>query len=114
LIALQHRKASKAEIAIMTKLDLLKTNEALHTLKELGLAKQDRTTAWHVTRAGKSVFSRPFRIDSTATVVSPAPAHGACSKSWSDRCAGAILRRNWGLRIKEFTSLRSGCMHKGV
>jgi hypothetical protein len=45
LIALQHGKASKAEIAIVTKLDLLKTNEALHILKGLGLAKQDRTTA---------------------------------------------------------------------
>jgi predicted transcriptional regulator len=53
LIALQHGKASKAEIAIMTKLDLLKTNKALHVLKGLGLAQQDRTTVWHVTACGK-------------------------------------------------------------
>jgi len=53
LIALQHGKASKAEIAIMTKLDLLKINAALRILMGLGLTKQDRTTAWHVTARGK-------------------------------------------------------------
>jgi hypothetical protein len=54
LIALQQGKESKAEIAIMTKLDLLKTNAALYALMGLGLAKQDRTTAWHVTARGKA------------------------------------------------------------
>ena len=54
LIALQHGKDSKAEIAIMTKLDLLRTNAALHVLMGLGLAKQDRTTVWHVTVRGKT------------------------------------------------------------
>ena len=54
LIALHHGKDSKADIAIMTKLDLLKTNAALHVLMGLGLAKQDRTTAWRVTVRGKT------------------------------------------------------------
>jgi Mn-dependent DtxR family transcriptional regulator len=73
LIALQHGKASKAEIAIMTKLDLLKTNEALHMLKGLGLGKQDRTTAWHVTARGKvCVFETvPDRQHRNSSVPSP-------------------------------------------
>ena len=45
---------SKAEIAVTTKLDLRKTNAALHVLMGLGLAKQNRTTAWHVTARGKT------------------------------------------------------------
>jgi hypothetical protein len=38
LVALQHRKGSKAEIAILARLDLLKTAAALRVLKRLGLA----------------------------------------------------------------------------
>jgi predicted transcriptional regulator len=73
LIALQHGKESKAEIAIMTKLDLLKTNAALHALTGLGLAEQDRTTAWHVTARGKAcVFETvPDRQCRNSSVPSP-------------------------------------------
>jgi hypothetical protein len=73
LIALHHGKQSKAEIAIMTKLDLLKTNAALHALMGLGLAKQDRTTAWHVTARGKTcVFETvPDRQRRNNSVPSP-------------------------------------------
>jgi predicted transcriptional regulator len=73
LIALQHGKESKAEIAIMTKLDLLKTNAALHALTGLGLAEQDRTTAWHVTARGKAcVFETvPDRRCRNSSVPSP-------------------------------------------
>src|SRR5216684_5089434 len=45
LVALRHRKGSKAEIAILAKLDLLKTAAALRLLMRLGLARQDRTKA---------------------------------------------------------------------
>jgi predicted transcriptional regulator len=73
LIALQHGKDSKAEIAIMVKLDLLKTNAALHALMGLGLAKQDRTTAWHVTERGKAcVFETvPDRGRHNSSVTGP-------------------------------------------
>ena len=56
LIALRHGKDSKAEIAIMTKFDLLETNAALHVLMGMGLAKQDWTTAWHATKRGNACF----------------------------------------------------------
>jgi predicted transcriptional regulator len=74
LIALQHGKASKAEIAIMTKLDLLKTSDALRALNGLGLAKQDRTTAWHVTARGKvCIFDTvPDRQRRNSSVPGPA------------------------------------------
>jgi DNA-binding IclR family transcriptional regulator len=69
LNALRDGKVSKAEIAIMTKLDLLKTNAALHVLMGVGLAKQDWTTAWHATTRGKAclfvtVPDRPRRNSS--------------------------------------------------
>jgi Mn-dependent DtxR family transcriptional regulator len=54
LVALQHRKGSKAEIAILAKLDLLKTAAALRVLMRLGLARQDRTKAWHTTARAKT------------------------------------------------------------
>src|ERR1700683_5345856 len=71
LIALQHGKESKAEIAIMMKLDLLRTNAALHALMGLGLAKRDRTTAWRVTARGKAcVFDTVWALP---TSVRPSP-----------------------------------------
>jgi DNA-binding IclR family transcriptional regulator len=54
LIALRHGKESKAEIAILTRLDLVKTVGALHVLMRLGLAKQDRTKSWRMTARGKA------------------------------------------------------------
>ena len=54
LVALQHRKGSKAEIAILAKLDLLKTAAALRVLMRLGLARQDRANAWHTTARAKT------------------------------------------------------------
>jgi Mn-dependent DtxR family transcriptional regulator len=54
LAAFQHRKRSKAEIAILAKLDLLKTAAALRVLMRLGLARQDRTKAWHTTARAKA------------------------------------------------------------
>ena len=98
----------------MTKLDLLKTNAALHALMGLGLAKQDRTTAWHVTARGKAcVFETvPDRQRRNSSVPSP----GA-------RRLLEVLKRPWGGHDRqnrgrdmadEFTSLRSGCMHKGM
>ena len=66
LVALQHRKGSKAEIAILVKLDLLKTAAALRVLMRLGLARQDRTKAWHTTARAQTcrfetVPDRPWR-----------------------------------------------------
>src|SRR5271170_5614096 len=66
LVALRDRKDSKAEIAISAKLDLLKTAAALRVLMQLGLAKQDRSKAWHTTARGKvcrfeTVPDRPRR-----------------------------------------------------
>ena len=49
LVVLRHCKGSKAEIAILAKLDLLKTAAALRVLMRLGLARLDRTKAWHTT-----------------------------------------------------------------
>jgi Mn-dependent DtxR family transcriptional regulator len=54
LVALQHRKGSKAKIAILAKVDLLKTAAALRVLMRLGLARQDRTKAWHTTARAKT------------------------------------------------------------
>ena len=54
LVALQHRKGSKAEIAILAKLDLLKTAAVLRVLMRLGLARQDRTKAWHTTARART------------------------------------------------------------
>jgi Mn-dependent DtxR family transcriptional regulator len=54
LAALQHRKGFKAEIAILAKLDLLKTAAALRVLMRLGLTRQDRTKAWHTTARAKT------------------------------------------------------------
>lgn len=54
LIALRHRKASKTEIAIQAKLDLIKTATALGTLARLGLAKQGRAKRWHTTARGNT------------------------------------------------------------
>jgi Mn-dependent DtxR family transcriptional regulator len=66
LVALQPRKGSKAEIAILAKLDLVKTAAALRVLMPLGLARQDRTKAWHTTARAKTcrfetVADRPRR-----------------------------------------------------
>jgi hypothetical protein len=47
-------QGSKAEIAILAKLDLLKTAAALRVLMRLGLARQDRTKAWHSTARAKT------------------------------------------------------------
>jgi Mn-dependent DtxR family transcriptional regulator len=54
LVAIRHRKDSKAEIAILAKLDLLKTAAALRILLRLGLAEQDRAKAWETTPRGKA------------------------------------------------------------
>ena len=54
LVALRHRKDSKAKIAILAKLDLLKTAAALRVLLRLGLAQQDRAKAWHTTALGEA------------------------------------------------------------
>ena len=54
LVALRHRQGSKTEIAILAKLDLLKTAAAVRVLMRLGLARQDRTKAWHATARGKT------------------------------------------------------------
>jgi len=43
LVALQHRTGSKAEIAILARLDLLKTAAALRVLMRLGLARQEHS-----------------------------------------------------------------------
>jgi Mn-dependent DtxR family transcriptional regulator len=66
LVALRHREGRKAEIAILAKLDLLKTAAALRVLMRLGLARQDRTKAWHTTARAKTcrfetVTDRPRR-----------------------------------------------------
>jgi Mn-dependent DtxR family transcriptional regulator len=73
LMALRQGKDSKAKIAILTKLDLLKTNAALRVLMGLGLAKQDRTTAWHATARGKTCVSEtvPDRERRNSSVPSP-------------------------------------------
>jgi hypothetical protein len=76
LVALQRRKGSKAEIAILSRLDLLKTAAALRILMQLGLARQDRNIR---PRARKPVVSRPFRIDRGETAMYPALAPGAYS-----------------------------------
>jgi DNA-binding IclR family transcriptional regulator len=54
LIALRNSKASKPEIAIQAKLDLIKTAKALGTLAQLRFAKQDQTKRWHTTTGGKT------------------------------------------------------------
>jgi Mn-dependent DtxR family transcriptional regulator len=53
LTALRKGKVTKAEIAILAKLDLAKTAAALGALEQLGLVKQNRQKHWHVTRRGK-------------------------------------------------------------
>ena len=80
LVALRHRKGRKAGIAILAKLDLLKTAAALRVLMRLGLARQDRTKAWHSTACAKPAVSRQLRMDRGETAVYPALAPGACSK----------------------------------
>jgi hypothetical protein len=71
LVALRHRKGRKAGIAILAKLDLLKTAAALRVLMRLGLARQDRTQAWHTTARAKTcrfetVTDRPRRNSGVA------------------------------------------------
>ena len=79
LIALRHRKVSKAEIAIQAKLDLIKTATALGALARLGLAKQDEAKRWHTTARGKTCRFEtvPDRLRRNSGVRAPAP--GACS-----------------------------------
>jgi hypothetical protein len=68
LVALRHRKNSKAGIAIRAKLDLINTAAAIRAIVRLGLAKQDPTSVAY-NRAREDLPFRPFRIDRGATVV---------------------------------------------
>ena len=54
LTALRKGKVTKAEIAILAKLDLAKTAAALGALEQLGLVKQNQEKRWHMTRRGKA------------------------------------------------------------
>ena len=56
LAVLRQQKGSKAEIAIIAKLDLLQTATALRALKLFGLAKQDKAMNWRTTSHGRNTL----------------------------------------------------------
>lgn len=60
LEALRDDIERKTQIAIATKLDLLKTSTALERLKSLGLAIQDEQKRWHPTKHGRSSSFKTF------------------------------------------------------
>ena len=113
LVALQHRKgSSKAEIAILAKLDLLKTAAALRVLMRLGLARQDRTKAWHTTARVKTCRFETVPDQPRRNSDVPGPGARRLLEVLDRQCAGARSRKNYGSPIKGYTSLRSDCMHK--
>ena len=73
LTALRHRKASKTEIAIQAKLDLIKTATELGTLTRLGLANQGQAKRWHTTARGKTCHFKtvPDRLRRNSGVPGP-------------------------------------------
>jgi Mn-dependent DtxR family transcriptional regulator len=53
LHAIRNGKVAKSEIAVLAKVDLMKTSAALRTLEQIGLVKQNQEKCWHLTRRGK-------------------------------------------------------------